>query len=67
MNLNQAAERRHIQCVRIVSDLPILVQHRSAKITRSKKGKTTKLFLSTVTIIVRESRDGVVTVEFKPP
>ena len=67
MTVNQAAERRHTQCVRIVSDLPILVQHQSAKITRSKKDKTTKLFLSTVTVIVRESESGVVTVEIRPP
>jgi hypothetical protein len=67
MQIKKTALRRQAQCVRILSQFPILVQDGSTRTTHRKKSKTTKIFLSAMTIIIRESKSGIVTLEFKPP
>lgn len=67
MENEKTAGRRHPTCLRILSHFPILVQDKLAKIGRGRRAKKTTVYLSTVTIVIRETKRGVVTVEFKPP
>jgi hypothetical protein len=52
--------------VRILSHLPVLVQAKTARMRKGKK-KTQKVYLPTITIIIRYSNSGDVTIEFEPP
>jgi hypothetical protein len=64
---DQAATRRRVQCVRILSNYPLLVQDKLAKVTRSKKHKTTKVLAAGIVVIIRESKSGELLIEFRPP
>jgi hypothetical protein len=52
--------------VRIVSHLPVLVQGKSARIRNGRK-KTEKVYLPTMTLVIRHSNCGDVIIEIEPP
>jgi len=66
MRFNKAALGRHAQVVRILTDLPVLVQAKNARMRRGKK-KTQKVYLPHLTIIIRYTQSGDVVIEFEPP
>ena len=67
MLTDQAAHRRRAQCVRILSNYPLLVQDKLAKVTRSRKHKTTMVLAAGILVIIRESKSGEILIELKPP
>lgn len=66
MRFNKAASGRQARTVRILSDLPVLVQAKNARVRCGKK-KTQKVYLPTLTIIIRYSDSGEVIIETEPP
>jgi hypothetical protein len=66
MRINKAALGRHAQVVRILSDLPVLVQGKNARVRRGKK-KTQRVYLPTLTIVIRYTDSGDVIIETEPP
>jgi len=66
MRSNQAALGRHAQVVRILSQLPLFVQDKCARVGRSKK-HTQRIFLPIATIIIRYSESGGLSIEIRPP
>lgn len=66
MGFNKAASGRQAQTVRILSDLPVLVQAKNAQMRCGKK-QTQKVYLPNLTIIIRYSESGDVVIEIEPP
>jgi hypothetical protein len=66
MENNRAASGRHARTVRIVTNLPVLVQGKNARIRCGRK-KTQKIYLPNLTIIIRYSKNGDVIIETEPP
>jgi len=66
MGFNKAAFGRQARTVRILTDLPVLVQAKNARIRCGKK-KTQKVYLPNLTIIIRYSESGDVIIETEPP
>jgi hypothetical protein len=52
--------------VRILTHLPVLVQAKTARVRKGRK-KTKKVYLPTLTMIIRYSQNGDVAIEFEPP
>ncbi|HEV8430064.1 MAG TPA: hypothetical protein VGQ41_19335 [Pyrinomonadaceae bacterium] len=52
--------------LQILSHVPVLVQARSARLRKGKK-RTQKVYLPTMTIIIRYSQSGDVIIEIEPP
>jgi len=52
--------------LRILSHLPVLVQGQTARIRKGKK-RTQKIYLPTMTVIIRYSKSGDVIIETEPP
>ncbi|HLA09251.1 MAG TPA: hypothetical protein VJ023_01440 [Pyrinomonadaceae bacterium] len=52
--------------IRILSHLPVLVQAKTAPVRKGRK-KTQRVYLPTITIIIRYSESGDVIIETEPP
>jgi hypothetical protein len=65
--MNKNSQGRRPISVRIITDLTVVVQSKTSKQKRRRKRKAQRVYLPTLTLVIRYNEDGDLSIETEPP